>query len=203
MSEGVGSVDPSAHRSQAFRFGTILRIRDHAKALVLIFLAVVAYSGCTAPAARSQAAQSVIAPTVTLPSSTPAVHAPPVGLAEKWIEVELAAQMLRLREGTRTLAEYPCATGVGISPETTTNPGVHTIQQMIEGPIENVPGVYVSHILIYDLTAGAGIHSMPMDKNGLILDSTLGRPATAGCVRVGEAAAVFKFARVGTTIWIH
>ena len=74
---------------------------------------------------------------------------------------------------------------------------------MIKGPIENVPGVFVSDILIYDFVAGAGIHSMPMDQEGNVLDSRLGEPVTAGCVRVGEAAAVFRFAKLFMRIWIH
>ena len=73
---------------------------------------------------------------------------------------------------------------------------------MIKGPIENVPGVFVSDILIFDIAAGAGIHSMPMDREGRVLDSRLGEPVTAGCVRVGESAAVFRFARLGVRIWI-
>ena len=101
------------------------------------------------------------------------------------------------------MAKYLAATGVATATETTTAPGEYQIQQMIKGPIENVPGVFVSDILIYDLAAGAGIHSMPMDKSGYVLDSSLGHPVTAGCIRVGEAAAVFKFATLGMRVWIH
>jgi hypothetical protein len=117
--------------------------------------------------------------------------------------VDLGAQTVRLRQERQVLAEYLAASGVATSTETTTAPGEYRIQQMIKGPIENVPGVFVSDILIYDLAAGAGIHSMPMDRDGNVLDDRLGKPVTAGCVRVGEAAAVFKFARLGMRIWIH
>ncbi len=128
---------------------------------------------------------------------------PKVRASEKWIEVDLAAQTVRLWQERQVVAEYLAATGVATATETTTAPGVYHIQQMIKGPIENVPGVFVSDILIYDLAAGAGIHSLPMDQDGNVLDSRLGRPLTAGCVRVGEAADVFKFAALGMRVWIH
>ena len=84
-----------------------------------------------------------------------------------------------------------------------TLPGVYMVQQRIKGPIENVPGVFVSDILIFDFGRDIGIHSLPMDEDGRILDATLGKPASGGCVRVGEAAAVFEFAHVGTRVWVH
>ena len=71
------------------------------------------------------------------------------------------------------------------------------------GPIENVPGVCLSAILSYDFGREVGIHSLPMDKYGQVLDATLGQPASGGCVRVGEAAAVFEFAQMGTWVWVH
>lgn len=171
--------------------------------LFLLSLLVIAVCSCAVPSAPSPPSQVKPAPSQDLSTSTPAIPAPRIGPAEKWIEVDLAAYRVRLREGNTLVREYPCATGAAISRETTTFPGVYRVQQMIEGPIENVPGVFVSDILIYDLAAGAGIHSMPMDKDGKILDETLGKPVTAGCVRVKDSNTVFKFARVGTTIWIH
>ena len=74
---------------------------------------------------------------------------------------------------------------------------------MEKGPVENVPGVFVSDILIFDFGRGLGIHSRPMDAGGNLLDATLGRPGTAGCVRVAESASVYAFAWVGMQIWIH
>lgn len=145
-------------------------------------------------------------PTSTLPASatgTTLVPMPEIESGERWIEVELSVQTLRLREGDQITAEYSISSGLAESPETTTFPGVYEVQQKISGPIENVPGVFVSDILIYDINAGVGIHSMPMDKDGNFLDETLGKPATAGCVRVRESREVFDFARLGAKIWVH
>jgi len=158
---------------------------------------------CVSPPGPSRGPTAIPSPTTVNATATPLVLPPQVGATQRWIEVDLAAQIVRLKEGSSTLAEYPAATGVAISTETATHPGRFQVQQLIEGPIENVPGVYVSDILVYDVAAGMGIHSMPMDEGGRVLDGTLGTPASGGCVRVGEAHAVFEFARLGTVIWIH
>lgn len=71
------------------------------------------------------------------------------------------------------------------------------------GPLESAPGVYVSHVVLFDLGRGNAIHSRPMDAAGQVLDSTLGVPATAGCVRLAEADRVFEFADIGMRVWIH
>ncbi|HPL27710.1 MAG TPA: L,D-transpeptidase, partial [Anaerolineae bacterium] len=147
-------------------------------------------------AAACSSTPTATLPTPPAPSATPEPHDTPTGIAanERWIEVDLAAQKVRLHDGDRLLAEYPAAAGVGTSPETTTYPGVFEVRIMTRGPIENVPGVFVSDIVEFDLEHHNGLHSLPMDAEGQILDRTLGRPATAGCVRLAESAAVFAFA---------
>jgi len=50
---------------------------------------------------------------------------------------------------------------------------------MIQGSIENVPGVFVSDILIDDFGQDVGIHGLSMDKDGKILDPTLGQSRQA------------------------
>jgi lipoprotein-anchoring transpeptidase ErfK/SrfK len=183
-----------------------------------LFVVAILLCGCAAPgapgttpqpgyplAARAASPTPHPAPLPTASSAAPTVVVPPPPVAsdQKWIEVDLARQVVRLRVGQEVVAAYPAATGVMTSTETATQPGVYMVQQMIEGPIENVPGVFVSDILIYDWGQGAGIHSLPMDRDGRVLDPTLGTPASAGCVRVGESAAVFRFAQMGMKIWIH
>lgn len=137
--------------------------------------------------------------------STPTAYVPPpqVSGSQRWIEIDLGMQVVRLREGDRVLSEHLAASGVAVSPETTTWPGVYQVQQMIEGPIENVPGVFVADILIFDWSHEIGIHSMPLDKDGNVLDGTLGQPVSAGCVRVADSAEVYDFAQLGTKVWVH
>lgn len=123
--------------------------------------------------------------------------------SERWIEVDLQAQKVRLYAGNKIINEYPAATGVNQSPQTTTYRGLFTITSKYKGPIQTVPSVYVKDVLEFDPDHGNGIHSMPMDKDGNILDDRLGQPATAGCVRVGEAERVYDFAYLGMRVWVH
>lgn len=142
------------------------------------------------------------APTPTPPPVPPPTPAA-IGPAERWIEVDLAAQVVRLHDGEQVVAEYPAATGVNTTPETTTYTGLFEVRIMMRGPIENVPGVFLSDIVEFDIEHHNGFHSLPMDATGQVLDTTLGQPATAGCVRLAESAAVFDFAWVGMKVWVH
>jgi L,D-transpeptidase catalytic domain len=123
--------------------------------------------------------------------------------ASEWIEVDVAAQAVLLHRDGAVVAQYPAATGLTTYAKYRTPAGVFDIQVKQKGPIENVPGVFVSDILIFDLEGGIGIHSRPMDAEGNLLDERLGLPITGGCVRVGESAQVYDFAKVGMWVWVH
>jgi len=145
-------------------------------------------------------------PSATSPAPTPPLAAAlptQIDPSSSWIEIDLAGQTVVLHEGSRILAEYPAASGVMSDPRYATPPGLYWVQSKQKGPVESVPGVFVSDVIMFDIRNGNGIHSRPMDANGTLLDATLGQPATAGCVRVGESASVFEFARLGMWVWIH
>jgi len=142
---------------------------------------------------------SVPAPTAT-PIPTPPAE---IGADDRWIEVDLAAQVVRLHAGSQVVGEYAAASGADIESQFVTPAGLYHVQSKDKGPVESVEGVFCSDVIMFDLAAGLGIHSMPMDENGKVLDSRLGQPITAGCVRVGESAAVFDFAQLWMYIWIH
>jgi lipoprotein-anchoring transpeptidase ErfK/SrfK len=138
------------------------------------------------------------------PSTSHPVQPPTqISSSAAWIEVDLAKQTVILHESSSVIAEYLASTGVTSDPKYATPPGLYHVQSKEKGPIESVPGVFVSDIIMFDILNGNGIHSRPMDAKGNILDATLGQPATAGCVRVGESARVFEFARLGMWVWIH
>lgn len=138
-------------------------------------------------------------PTATRVAETPTGMGPD----DRWIEVDLPAQMVRLHDGKRTVGEYVVATGLGDRPETRTCPGVFEIRVKMRGPVQSVPGVYVMDVVEFDLEHGNAFHSPPMDARGQVLDPRLGEPLTAGCVRVAESAAVFDFAAIGMKVWVH
>jgi lipoprotein-anchoring transpeptidase ErfK/SrfK len=151
------------------------------------------------PAPLLQPTESAATPSATLQVQPPAQISP----SAAWIEVDLAKQSVALHEGGLVVAEYPASTGVTSDARYATPPGLYHVLSKDKGPVEGATGVYVSDLIMFDMANGNGIHSRPFDANGNILDTTLGQPATAGCVRVGESESVFKFARIGMWIWIH
>ena len=120
-----------------------------------------------------------------------------------WIEVDLARQLVVLHADGGIVSSHAAASGRTDVAGAATPPGSYRVQILQKGPIENVPGVFVSDIVIYDEWNGIGLHSRPMDAAGELLDATLGEPATAGCVRVGDSTAVYEFARLGMWVWVH
>jgi len=122
---------------------------------------------------------------------------------ERWIEVSLGEQEVLLHDGDEIVGEYPVSAGVGTSPEITTYPGAYQVQAMWRGPEETVPGVFVKDIVVFDWEHGNGFHSLPMDKDGKILDPTLGKPASAGCIRLADSEAFYQFAEIDMKVVIH
>jgi len=151
------------------------------------------------PSCRPQTAAPRPTP-IDAATATAEALPPYIGPAVSWIEVDLTRQLVVLHEGGSIIAKLPASSGVAGH---STPPGLYRVQMMEKGPDENVPGVFVSDILIFHMGKELGIHSMPMNAEGQVLDPTLGRPSTGGCVRVGDSARVFEFAELGMRIWVH
>jgi hypothetical protein len=142
-------------------------------------------------------------PSTSQASPTAPAARPSTNAGDQWIEAVLDRQTVILHDGDTIAGEFTAAAGVGTSPETTTYPGEYRVQSMMPGPVESVPGVYVTDVVIFDLYHGNGFHSRPIDKDGNILDATLGKPATAGCIRLAESGELYRFARLGMRVVIH
>ncbi len=180
------------------------------KSLVVVFVTLsLALCACSAGANSSGTdLATAAAPGTLLPrhSPTPKDDRAPSGpgdTTERWIEVSLREQVVRLHDGGKVAGEYLASTGVGGRPEYTTYPGLFDVRRMYRGPVETAPGVFVMNVLEFDMEHGNAIHSLPMDGDGRLLDNRLGEPLTAGCVRVGESATVYEFAAPGMKVWIH
>ncbi len=150
------------------------------------------------------AGSPAVPPTPTLePTATVVLPPAEIDPQADWIEVDLAQQLVVLHADGSIVSSLAAASGRTDVAGAATPPGLYRIQILQPGPIENVPGVYVSDIVIFDAWNGNGLHSRPMDAAGNLLDETLGEPVTAGCVRVGDSAAVYAFARLGMWVWVH
>jgi len=166
----------------------------------LIAFLLLSSSMCTSAPTRSPRLSSPAATLTVLPDA-----GTPVGIypTERWIEVSLSEQMVRLHDGDRVVGEYRAATGVGNTPETTTFPGLFMVRDMTRGPIQSAPDAYVSDVVEFDMEHGNAFHSLPMDASGHVLDKRLGQPVSAGCVRMALSEAVFDFAHIGMKVWVH
>ena len=123
---------------------------------------------------------------------------------ERWIEVSLSDQLVRLCEGSQITGEYLAATGAPDRPETTTFPGLFTVHNKNKGPVYlSQFDVYVTDWVGFDQEHANGFHSLPKDKIGRILDDRLGQPVSHGCVRTAQSAAVYDFAAIGMKVWVH
>jgi len=123
---------------------------------------------------------------------------------ERWIEVSLSDQLVRLCEGSQIVGEYLAATGAGEHSETTTFPGLFTVHNKNKGPVYlSQFDVYVTDWVGFDPEHANGFHSLPKDKVGRILDDRLGQPVSHGCVRTAQSAAVYDFATIGMKVWVR
>ena len=124
--------------------------------------------------------------------------------AERWIEVSLSDQLVRLCEGSQITGEYLAATGAADRLETTTFPGLFMVHNKNKGPVYlSQFDVYVTDWVGFDQEHANGFHSLPKDKIGRILDDRLGQPVSHGCVRTAQSAAVYDFAAIGMKVWVH
>jgi len=124
--------------------------------------------------------------------------------AERWIEVSLSDQLVRLCEGSQIAREYQAATGAADRPETTTFPGLFAVHNKNKGPVYlSQFDVYVTDWVGFDQEHANGFHSLPKDKIGRVLDDRLGQPVSHGCVRTAQSAAVYDFAVIGMKVWVH
>jgi hypothetical protein len=181
------------------------KMKSLAVAFVTLSLALCA---CSAGANSSGTDLATAAPGALLPGDSPTPEpdralSGPGDTTERWIEVSLREQVIRLHDSGKVAGEYLASTGVGGRPEYTTYPGLFDVRRVYRGPVETAPGVFVMNVLEFDMEHGNAIHSPPMDRDGRILDNRLGEPLTAGCVRVGESAIVYEFAALGMIVWIH
>ena len=169
-----------------------------------MFLALAGLIGSCAPPRQSQE-MPLPFPMPDVESASLRCALPPGSLpTERWIEVSLREQVVRLCEGEQVAGEYLAATGAGDRQETTTFPGLFAVREKNKGPIYlSEFQVYVSDWVGFDKEHDNGFHSLPMDKSGQVLDDRLGQPVSHGCVRTAQPADVYQFAEFGMKVWVH
>lgn len=120
---------------------------------------------------------------------------------ERWLEVDLGRQLVFLREGNKVLRSIVASTGV---PEANTEVGSFRVYEMNPN-FQYLAryGDYIINWVAFDGRWPIGFHSRPMDARGNVVDATLGKPASHGCVRTAESDVIFDFAELGMRVEVH
>lgn len=120
----------------------------------------------------------------------------------KKIEVSIKSQKLAYYLGDVRLGEYPVSTGKKSTP---TPKGEFEVRNKLLRPKSQAYKVYMPYWLGLN-AAGIGIHELPeWGKNQKEPATSLGTPASHGCIRlgVGPAKIIYDFAEPGTKVKIY
>ncbi len=190
--------------------------------IVLLFAAVL--GGCRAKPTPEPAVVVAAVPSATpVPTATPAPVASAVATTAvrlaatavprtcppasgRWIDVNVSTYWVRLMEGAQVVQEVsPVAVGrevdTGNYESTQTGCfGVYTknAEMTYDAPYKT----YISHWVGFDPAKDNGFHSFLLDAKGNVVDAATGRVSN-GCIRTGQAEAIYRFAEVGMTVWVH
>jgi hypothetical protein len=84
-----------------------------------------------------------------------------------------------------------------------TQTGLFRVYNKIAGLQYDAPyATYISDWVGFDPDKHNGFHSFLKDAAGRVVDSGTGRISN-GCIRTGEAEAIFAFAEIGMPVYVH
>jgi hypothetical protein len=120
---------------------------------------------------------------------------------EKRIEVSLSSQTLSYYQGDYKIGSFLISSGV----RNTTPRGIFKVYNKIPKAWSSY-GLWMPYWMSFTASGKMGLHELPYWPNGHREgESSLGRPASHGCVRMGrngEAETLYNWAEVGTPVII-
>lgn len=123
--------------------------------------------------------------------------------AGKYIDIDLAIQIMTIFEDGTALDAYPVSTG---KPGMETPKGEYAIRNKADRPWSAAYGLYMPYWMALVPDGKFGIHELPEWPGGYKEGANhLGVPVSHGCVRlgVGPAKRVFDWADIGTPVIVH
>ncbi|MGE0133585.1 MAG: L,D-transpeptidase family protein [Dehalococcoidia bacterium] len=160
----------------------------------------------TPPAVVATAEPTVVA---TVPPTVAATQAPrPAGPPQsgQWIDVNLSTFTVRLMDGTsalRTIGPVGVGAQINTGVYESTRTGLFYVYSMDASLTYDAPyDTYISHWVGFDPGLDNGFHSFLKDAEGQVVDPSTGRISN-GCIRTGEAEAIYAFAEIGMPVWVH
>ena len=195
----------------------LLRALNAISLLLLVAVAGLVLAACSSPPAPPpvtvRTSTPAPAPTVTAtptPVATPTVArvvAPPKPPETgKWIDVDVTTYVVRLMDGKQMLKQLgPVAVGaeVNTGSYTSTQTGLFHVYNKIAPLSFDAPfNTYIQWWVGFDPAKDNGFHSFLKDAQGNVVDDRTGRVSN-GCIRVGDAEAVYQFAEVGMPVFVR
>lgn len=124
----------------------------------------------------------------------------------RWIDVDVSRYTVRLMNGTevtRTIGPIAVGRQVDTGVYESTQTGTFRVHNKIAGLQYDAPyKTYISDWVGFDAPRANGFHSLLKDASGNVVDASSGRVSN-GCIRVGEAAAVFAYTEIGMIVYVH
>jgi hypothetical protein len=198
-----------------------MRIRAHLSLGTLVVVAVLfAACGGESPvtvaavtATATPPATEVATPEAATATATPSATAAPTAArpagppsSGRWIDVDVTRFMVKLMDGTSAMREIgPIAVGreVDTGRYESTQTGLFAVYVKTAGLTYDAPyDTYIDWWVGFDPAKDNGFHSFLLDEKGNTVDASTGRISN-GCIRTGQAQAIFEFAEVGMPVWVH
>ncbi len=121
----------------------------------------------------------------------------------KYIDVDIARQVMVLFENGKPLDSYPVSSGKrGMD----TPKGEFVVENKAPRPWSKTYGLYMPYWMAFTGDGKYGIHELPEWPSGYKEGANhLGHPVSHGCIRLGVTSArrVYEWADIGTPIIIH
>ncbi|MGE3855902.1 MAG: L,D-transpeptidase [Dehalococcoidia bacterium] len=167
---------------------------------------VVRTSTSTPTATPTPTSTATRTPTPT-PTPTPraAVPARPPE-SGRWIDVDVTRYLVRLMDGKQVVREIgPVAIGRQVDTgayESTQTGLFHVYVKTAPRTFDAPYNTYIQWWVGFDPAKDNGFHSFLLDADGKVVDGSTGRVSN-GCIRTGEAEAVFNFAEINMPVYVH
>jgi hypothetical protein len=162
-------------------------------------------SRATAPPAAQTGGKPANAPAAATsqPGSTSQGGRPATG---RWIDVDVTRFVVQLMEGSTAVKTIgPIAVGEQINTGAylSTQTGLFHVYNKLEPLAYDAPyDTYISHWVGFDPAKDNGFHSFLKDESGKVVDASTGKISN-GCIRTGEAEAIYAFAEIGMPVYVH
>lgn len=137
-------------------------------------------------------------------TEVPAPDGPPD--SGRWIDVNVSNYTVSFMDGQSVL-QVIGPVGVGREVDTgaweSTRTGLYHVHNFNDALVYDAPyDTYISHWVGFDAEWANGFHSFLKDADGNVVDASTGNVSN-GCIRTGDAEAIYAFAEIGMPVWVH